>query len=154
MAAVTIRKGLKKDIPQVLQLVKSLALFEKAPEEVQVTEDEMLCWGFGKEKVFDFFVALDTETKSIVGIAIYYFKYSSWKGKCLYLDDIFVHADFRNQGIGQRLFDNVLKICKTQGLRKMEWQVLNWNHDAIRFYERNNAQFDNEWINCKIVDKG
>ena len=151
MSQILTRVGLEKDIPQVLNLVKSLALFEKASHEVLVTETEMLKWGFGSDKVFDFFVAIDpNDFGKVIGMAIYFFKYSSWKGKCVYLDDIYVHRDFRGKGIGQRLFDDVLNVSEINGLRKMEWQVLNWNKDAIRFYERNNAILDNDWINCKI----
>ena len=151
MTSINIRVGIEADIPEVLQLVKDLALFEKAPHEVKVSEAEMLRYGFGSEKVFDFFVAIDTtQNNKIVGIAIYYFKYSTWKGKCLYLEDIFVLEKYRSNGIGQMLFESVVNVYKKLGLRKMEWQVLNWNKRAIQFYEKNKASFDEQWMNGKL----
>ncbi len=146
---VIIRKGKEEDIVQALELIKELACFEKAPGEVQVSHDEMLRWGFGKEKIFGFFVL--EKGSRIVGIAVYYYKYSTWKGKCLFLEDIIVTESERRNGYGGLLFNEVLKLAKHEQVRRMEWQVLEWNEGAIEFYKKYQSQFDAEWINCKLV---
>jgi len=148
---VTIRKGLKSDIPQVLELVKELAAYEKAPDEVAVTIEEMELDGFGANPIFQFFVAeVDGKT---VGVALYYIKYSTWKGKCVFLEDIIVTEEYRKYGIGKKLFDEVVKVAKEMGARRMEWQVLEWNEPAIKFYEKLNSHFDSEWLNCKLSEE-
>ena len=147
---INIRRGTPQDIPGTLKLVKELAEYEKAPLEVEVTINEMTAWGFGEDKQFDFFVALDNET--IVGIAIYYFKYSTWKGKCLFLEDIVITESYRRQKIGKRLFDEVIKVAKETKVRRMEWQVLDWNTPAIEFYKKYFAILDGEWVNCKLTN--
>lgn len=144
-----IRKGVQADLPQVLSLVKELAIYEKAPAEVEVTIDEMINWGFGSDKLFDFFVC-EKETK-IIGIALYYYKYSTWKGKCLFLEDIIVTESERKNGYGKLLFNEVAKVAKQQKVRRMEWQVLEWNTPAIEFYKKYNSNFDGEWVNCKLT---
>jgi GNAT superfamily N-acetyltransferase len=146
---MTIRKGTEKDLPQALQLVKELAIFEKAPNEVEVSLDEMINWGFGKDKIFDFFVA--EKENNIVGIALYYYKYSTWKGKCLFLEDIIVTESERKNGYGKLLFNEVIKIAKAEKVRRMEWQVLDWNAPAIEFYKKYNSNLDGEWLNCKFT---
>jgi len=145
----TIRKGEKKDIPQALSLVKELAAYEKAPNEVSVSIEEMESDGFGENPVYKFFVA-ETESK-IVGISLYYIKYSTWKGKCVFLEDIIVTEQFRKHGIGKKLFDEVVKAAKELNVRRLEWQVLEWNEPAIKFYEKVNSHFDSEWVNCKLT---
>ncbi|MGZ3898952.1 MAG: N-acetyltransferase family protein [Bacteroidia bacterium] len=144
-----IRKGVQADLPKVLGLVKELAIYEKAPAEVEVTVDEMINWGFGKDKLFEFFV-LEKENK-IIGMALYYYKYSTWKGKCLFLEDIIVTESERCKGYGQLLFNEVAKVAKEQKVRRMEWQVLEWNTPAIKFYEKYNSVIDPEWMNCKLT---
>lgn len=146
---IHIRKGTETDIEQTLQLVKELAIYEKAPDEVEVTPTEMLVWGFGPDKIFDFFVA--EENNSIVGIALYYYKYSTWKGKCLFLEDIIVTESLRGKGIGKLLFDKVIEVSKQEHVRRMEWQVLDWNEPAINFYKKYAATLDGEWINGKFT---
>ncbi|HVA98369.1 MAG TPA: GNAT family N-acetyltransferase [Bacteroidia bacterium] len=147
-----IRKGEKQDIPALLSLIKELALFEKAPNEVVVTIQDLEQDGFSKNAVFTFFVA-ETVEKQIVGIALYYIKYSTWKGKCIFLEDIIVKESFRKFGIGKKLFLEVVKVAKAIKVKRMEWQVLNWNESAIAFYKKLNAQFDDEWINCKLTEE-
>jgi len=147
---VTIRKGIEVDVPAVLNLVKELAHYEKAPQEVEVTVEEMKKWGFGEDKQFDFFVAEKNGT--IVGMALYYFKYSTWKGKCLFLEDIIVTEAERKNGIGKLLFEEVISVAKQLKVRRMEWQVLNWNEPALQFYKKYATIFDDEWINCKLID--
>lgn len=148
--ATEIRVGVETDIPQALQLVKELATYEKAPNEVEVTIDEMLDWGFGPNKQFDFFVAMENDV--IVGLALYFYKYSTWKGKCLFLEDIIVTESQRGKGLGKLLFDKVVQVSKEQKVRRMEWQVLDWNTPAIEFYKKYNATLDGEWVNCKLTN--
>lgn len=148
--SVIIRIGTPDDIAQALNLVKELAVYEKAPNEVEVTVEEMTNWGFGKDKQFDFFVA--EENNTIVGIALYYYKYSTWKGKCLFLEDIIVTESYRGKGLGKLLFNQVVEVSKAQKVRRMEWQVLNWNTPAIEFYKKYETILDDEWINCKLTN--
>lgn len=146
---ISIRKGNKNDVSQALTLVQELADYEKAPHEVEVTIEEMTEWGFGTDKQFDFFVA--ERNNKIVGMALYYYKYSTWKGKCLFLEDIVVTQTQRGQGIGKLLFEQVAKVAKEEKVRRMEWQVLDWNEPAIGFYKKYQSLFDGEWINCKLT---
>lgn len=146
---IVIRKGVKNDLSQVLQLVKELAAYEKAPLEVTVTVEDMERDGFGNNPIFHFFVA-EREGK-IMGTSLYYIKYSTWKGKCVFLEDIIVNEPFRKLGIGKKLFDEVVKVAKEMHVERLEWQVLEWNEPAIKFYEKLNSHFDNEWVNCKLT---
>ncbi len=148
--SIEIRKGTQTDITHALNLVKELAAYEKAPDEVEVTPEEMLEWGFGTDKQFEFFVASDQN--EIIGLALYYFKYSTWKGKCLFLEDIIVTESQRGKGIGKLLFDKVIGISKEMKVRRMEWQVLDWNIPAIEFYKKYDATLDGEWVNCKLTN--
>ncbi len=147
----TIRKGIKSDLPQVLNLIKELAIYEKAPNEVTVSIADMEQDGFGNNPIFNFFVA--EQNNIIVGISLYYIKYSTWKGKCVFLEDIIVTEKYRKFGIGKKLFDEVAKIAKDMNVKRLEWQVLEWNEPAIKFYKKLNSHFDNEWVNCKLTDK-
>lgn len=146
---IKVRKAQKKDMSSVLSLIKELATYEKAPKEVKITVKELEKDGFGQHKVFNCFVAQDKNNK-IIGIALYYIKYSTWKGKCIYLDDIIVTESMRGQGIGKQLFEAVINVAKKRKVRKLEWQVLEWNKPAINFYKKYRTIFDNEWINCKL----
>lgn len=147
----SIRKGVQHDLPQVLGLIKELAEYEKAPLEVTVSVADMERDGFGEHPIFQFFVA-EIEGK-IVGISLYYIKYSTWKGKCVFLEDIIVTEAYRKFGMGKKLFDEVVKVAKEMKVKRLEWQVLEWNESAIQFYKKLNSHFDNEWINCKLTDK-
>ncbi|MGQ0828902.1 MAG: GNAT family N-acetyltransferase [Bacteroidota bacterium] len=146
---ITIRKGHKEDLPQVLELIKELAMYEKATNEVTVTIDQLERDGFGPRSIFHFFVAENKQ--KIIGIALYYIKYSTWKGKCIFLEDIIVTEQFRKHGIGKKLFDEVVKVAKEMKVPRLEWQVLEWNEPAINFYKKLNANFDEEWVNCKLT---
>lgn len=146
----TIESAVPADIPEILSLIKQLALYEKAPNEVTVTQDILLRDGFGDEKIFDCFVAR-TADNSILGLALYYTKYSTWKGRCLYLEDIIVSQRFRGKGIGKELFRAVYDVARRSHAGRLEWQVLDWNEPAIGFYKRFKAHFDYEWINCKFT---
>lgn len=143
-----IRKGEEKDIPAVLELIRELALFEKAPQEVTNTETDMKADGFSDNPAFMMKVA---ETDGVIsGMAIYFIKYSTWKGKGIYLDDIVVKESFRRRGIGKMLLNSVILHSRDLGAKQLHWQVLDWNESAIAFYKKYNASFDEEWINCKL----
>jgi len=146
---LTIRKGLPADIPQVLALIRELAEYERAAGEVEVSEQELLEDGFGHDSAYGLFVA--EAEKDIVGIALYYEKYSTWKGRCLFLEDLVVRESFRSMGIGSRLFDKVVEVAKEKNYRRLEWQVLEWNEPAIAFYRKKGAILDPEWINGKLT---
>jgi GNAT superfamily N-acetyltransferase len=151
MQNLIIRIGEKRDMAGAWALVKELAVYEKAGDEVETTVQSMEEDGFGPNKIFDLFVA--ELNGQIVGIALYFIKYSTWKGRCIYLDDIVVTQSLRGKGIGKLLFDEVIKVAKAQNVRRLEWQVLNWNDPAIRFYQKYQSQFDDEWINCKLTNR-
>ena len=146
----TIRKGQKEDLPRVLELIKELAAYENEPEAVINTVEQMEIDGFGDNPVFGLYVA-DDDNGYIVGIAIYYYRYSTWRGKRIYLEDIVVTDSQRGKGIGKMLFDAVIEQGKASDCSGMVWQVLNWNEPAINFYEKYyHAHLDDEWINCSI----
>ena len=146
---ITIRKGQQKDLAQVLDLIKELAIYEKALEEVENSVAQMEMDGFGKSAIFDFYVAVNEDL--VVGTAIYYTRYSTWKGKRLYLEDLVVKESLRRQGVGKILFDEVLKTAKATQCTGMMWQVLDWNEMAINFYKKYYpTQFGHGWINCNI----
>jgi len=144
-----IRKGERQDIPAVFELINELAAFEKAPDEVVTTIDQLEEDGFGERKFFEFFVAEANE--KIVGLALYYFSYSTWKGKSLYLDDLIVKEAYRGNGIGSRLFNRVFEVAEAEQCGKVHWQVLDWNSPAIEYYKKLGASFDGEWINCAVT---
>jgi GNAT superfamily N-acetyltransferase len=146
---ITIRTGTREDLPQVLALIKELAEYERAPQEVDNTVERMEKDGFGPEKVFDFLVA--EQDGKILGLALYYWSYSTWKGKCMFLEDLVVTQPYRRYGIGRRLFDRLIQIAKEKDVRRLSWQVLEWNEPAIEFYKGLGAQLDPEWINGRLT---
>jgi GNAT superfamily N-acetyltransferase len=149
MQPISIRKGIKSDLPQVLQLIQELAIYEKAAGEVIITVEALEKDGFGNHPLFHFFVAeLDNK---VVGLALYYIKYSTWKGKCVFLEDLIVNSEYRKHGIGKKLFNEVIKAAKEIHAERMEWQVLDWNEPAINFYKTYDTHFAPEWVNCKLV---
>ncbi len=149
MTNVIIRNSTIADMAQVLDLIKELAIYEKAPDEVEVDIPTLERDGFGAEKIFDCIVA-ELENR-VVGFALYYTKYSTWKGRCLFLEDFVVRESLRGQGIGKLLFDEVVQEAKTRKVKRMEWQVLDWNDTAINFYKKYQANLDPEWLNGKLV---
>jgi GNAT superfamily N-acetyltransferase len=144
-----IRKAVTADMAGVHALIKELATFEKAPDAVTNTVEEMTKDCFGDRPVFGCHVAeLNGE---IVGMAIYFVKYSTWKGKGLYLDDLIVTEKQRGNGIGQKLFDAYMEEAKKAGANQLHWQVLDWNTPAIEFYKRLGATLEAEWLDCKMT---
>jgi GNAT superfamily N-acetyltransferase len=141
----TIRRAEKKDCVRLLQLIQELADYEKAPQEVTVTLEHFEESGFGPNPVWWAFVA--EINGRVEGFALYYIRYSTWKGQCLYLEDFLVTEQLRGQGAGKLLFDRVIQEAKDKGYKRMCWQVLDWNEPAINFYKKYNATLDPEWIN-------
>ena len=146
---VIIRKGNKSDVPAVFNLMMELAIFEKGEHLVTNTMEQMTEDGFGKNPVYGLLVA-ETENK-IVGMAIYFIKYSTWKGKGIFLEDLIVTEKFRKHGIGKKLFEAVIAEAKKMNAKTMHWQVLDWNAPAIDFYKKYNCTFENEWVDCKLT---
>ncbi|NDK56880.1 GNAT family N-acetyltransferase [Pontibacter fetidus] len=147
-----IRKGTIDDLPQVHALIQELAEYEKAPNEVTNTLDDMRHDGFGERPIFEFFVAENAE-EGIIGIALYYTAYSTWKGKMIFLEDLVVTERLRRSGIGKRLFNAVAEEAKRVGAKRFKWQVLEWNEPAIAFYKKIGANLDGEWINCNMTEE-
>ncbi|MFC7526595.1 GNAT family N-acetyltransferase [Parapedobacter sp. GCM10030251] len=145
---IAIRKAKVADCPQIMELVKELAIYERAPNEVTVSMAEFVEAGFGPFPVWEAFVA--EVDNLVVGISLFYIRYSTWKGRRLYLEDIIVTERMRGKGIGKALFDETLKLCKNRGYSGVVWQVLEWNEPAINFYRKYGAAFDKEWINVSL----
>ncbi len=148
-----IRRGDAGDVPGIMRLVKELALFERAPEAVVNTEKMLLEDGFGSHSIYKVFIAEDANSNEIIGMALYYTAYSTWKGKLLFLDDLVVTEKYRRYGIGRMLMNAFLKEAHEEGVKQVRWQVLNWNEPAIAFYRSLGAELDDEWITCKMTDK-
>ena len=145
---IVIRRAEKKDCVRILELILELAVFEKAPQEVTVTLDNFEESGFGANPVWWAFVA-EVQGK-VQAFALYYIRYSTWKGQRMYLEDILVTEEMRGKKLGQLLFDQLIIEAKERKLYGICWQVLDWNETAINFYKKYNASFDGEWINCSI----
>lgn len=146
---IHVRKAVAADVPDLMRLVNELALYEKAPHEVTNTEARMLADGFGPNPIFTAAVALVDD--KVVGMYVWYIRYSTWKGKGLYLEDIIVTETLRGQGVGDALFKACVQDAKEMGANFMTWQVLDWNEPAINFYKKYNSVFDGEWVNVKIL---
>ncbi len=143
-----IRRAIKDDCLRLLELVQELATYERAPGEVTVTLDHFTESGFGKQPVWWAFVAEVDER--IVGFALYYIRYSTWKGQAMYLEDILITNEMRGKGIGKLLFDRLIEEAREKKFNRIIWQVLDWNEPAINFYKKYNADFDGSWVNCSI----
>lgn len=183
--SIQIRKAVKEDCSAMMELIKELAVYEKAPEQVTVSFDHFVASGFGDNPVWWAFVATDKATynttadhthareiepeeqmsgadqlhidnkeenssEKVVGFALYYIRYSTWKGQRLYLEDLLVTEAKRGQGIGHLLFDRIIEECKHKSYSGMMWQVLDWNEPAINFYKKYDANLDGEWINGSL----
>jgi GNAT superfamily N-acetyltransferase len=145
---INIRPAVQQDCPRLLELVKELAIYERAPDAVTVTLEHFVQSGFGKNPVWWGFVA-EVDGK-IQGFALYYVRYSTWKGQAMYLEDIIVTEELRGKGIGKLLFERLIEEAKEKNFNRMVWQVLDWNQPAINFYKKYNAEFDAGWLNSSI----
>ncbi len=145
---INLRLAEKKDCTRLLELINELALYEKAPEEVTVTLAEFVDAGFGKNPVWKAFVA--EENTVIVGFALFYTRYSTWKGCRLYLEDFLVTEQCRGKGVGKLLFERVIKEAKDNNYNGISWQVLDWNEPALNFYSKYQAIIENGWLNASF----
>ncbi|HEV9037065.1 MAG TPA: GNAT family N-acetyltransferase [Puia sp.] len=148
MDSIAIRRAVREDCPRLLELIRELAEFERAPQEVTVTPQHFEDSGFGPHPVWWAFVV--TINGRIEGFALYYIRYSTWKGQRLYLEDLIVTEEMRGKGLGKLLFERLLQEVKDSGFTGMVWQVLDWNEPAINFYKKYGAQLDAGWINCSL----
>ena len=147
-----IRKGQKEDMKGVLALIQELAAFEKEPDAVLITVEDLVRDGFGDKPLFEVFVAEvenqsgnSEQSKEIVGIALYYYRYSTWKGKTIHLEDLVVKESMRGTGLGYALYSEIIKQGKKDKVRRIEWNVLDWNTPAIEFYKKSGAIVLDEW---------
>jgi len=163
---INIRPAVKEDCPRLLELVQELATYERAPDEVTVTLEHFVESGFGDKPVWWAFVAEVQNAESyspfprgegqwvrrneVVGFALYYIRYSTWKGQAMYLEDILITNEWRGKGIGKLLFDRLIEEAKEKKFNRIIWQVLDWNEPAINFYKKYNADIDDSWLNCSI----
>lgn len=147
-----VREGRREDVPAVHRLIVELAIYERAEKEVTNSEQQLALDGFGSDAIYKLFVA---EYKGeVVGMALWYEKYSTWKGRCGFLEDLVVRQELRGKGMGKALFLAVAKACAEAEYGRMEWQVLDWNEPAIGFYKSLGAELDPEWLNGKLTREG
>lgn len=145
---ITIRKGEEKDFAAIFSLIKEFAIFQRTPEKVMITLEQMIA----EKNFFQCFVA-ETKTNTIVGFASFFFAYYSWSGKAIYLDDLYVCDDYRGQNIGSKLLNTIIEFAKKERCKKVRWQVSNWNENAISFYKKMGAEIDDVEINCDLYLK-
>ena len=145
---IKIRKASEKDFPDIFDLIQELAEFEKAPEKVTNSVEQML----EEKNYIECFVA-ETETEEIIGIAQYFFAYFTWSGKSLYLGDLYIKESYRGNKIGLKLLNKIFEVAKKENCKRVTWQVLNWNTPAIDFYKKIGVEIDEEWFNCNLYAK-
>ena len=143
-----IRESVREDVPAMFELIKELALYEKAPEQVTNTIEQMDMDGFGENPIFGTIIA--EVDGVVVGMALYYFRYSTWKGKRLYLEDLIVSETMRGRGLGEKLLEATIEQARKTACTGLMWQVLDWYEPAINFYKKFGARFDGEWLNVHI----
>ena len=143
-----IRKAETKDIPSILGLIKELAVFERQPNAVILSEGELEQALFG-ENPWVFVYVAEMENK-VVGMALYYYGFSTWKGRSLHLEDLIVHENYRKLGIGRALMNQVIQIAKTEKVERMSWEVLDWNEPAVKFYKSLGTEFYKDWWLCRL----
>lgn len=145
---ITVRAGLRSDLTAVHQLIMELAEYEQASKEVTTTVEQLELDGFGPSPLYGFFVA--ERDGIVIGLSLFYWRYSTWKGKRLYLEDIIVTESERGNGVGKLLFERTCQYALDQQCSGMMWQVLHWNEPAIHFYKKFEAKFDREWVNVSL----
>jgi len=150
--SLTIREAVRTDASAILDLIRELAVYERAPHEVTNTIEEIERDGFGESPVFGCLIA--EENGAVIGMSLYYIRYSTWKGRMLYLEDLIVKEAHRGKGAGKLLFEATMDVARELDVNGMIWQVLDWNEPAIGFYKKYSCTFDGEWINCKIAKEG
>ena len=149
---MNIRKGAIEDMSAVLELIKELATFEKEPNAVVVSVSDLERDGFGENPLFYTFIA--EQNNEIVGMALYYYRYSTWKGRTIHLEDLIVKEKMRGSGLGFELYTAVIAQGKNDGVRRIEWNVLDWNTPAIEFYEKSGAKVLKDWLVAQMDEKG
>lgn len=147
-----IREAVVTDMPRVLELIRELAIFEKQPDAVEVTVADLERDGFGNQPLFQILVA--EINGEIPGIALFYNRYSTWKGKTIHLEDLIVSEKYRGKGIGMKLYESVMEEAQKQNVRRVEWNVLDWNTPAISFYEKTGAVVLKDWLVAQMDEKG
>ncbi|MEG2101904.1 MULTISPECIES: GNAT family N-acetyltransferase [Flavobacterium] len=154
---MNIRKGNPEDMKYVLGLIQELAIFENEPDAVIITEEDLIRDGFGEKPLFHVFVAEitnDLNEKEIVGIALYYYRYSTWKGKTIHLEDLVVKEKMRGTGLGSALYAEIMRQGKRDNVRRVEWNVLDWNTPAVKFYENSGAKILDGWQVVQMDELG
>ncbi|MEC4047888.1 GNAT family N-acetyltransferase [Flavobacterium sp. SUN046] len=147
-----IRKAQPNDMPQVLELIQELAVFENEPDAVVITAKDLVRDGFSEDPLFHCFVA--EADQKIIGIALYYYRYSTWKGKTLHLEDLIVKENQRGTGVGYKLYSEIIRQGKRDQVRRIEWAVLDWNTPAIDFYKKTGAKVLSEWCVAQMDEEG
>jgi GNAT superfamily N-acetyltransferase len=147
-----IRKGTPQDMPDVLALITELAVFEKEPDAVVISTEDLIRDGFSENPLFHTFVAEVNE--EIIGVALYYYRFSTWKGKTIHLEDLIVKENNRGTGAGFALYSEIIKQGKKDNVRRMEWNVLDWNTPAINFYEKSGAKVLTDWRVVHMDENG
>jgi len=148
---ITIRNASPADCIAVHSLIQELAVFEKAADEVEVSVEQLEQDAFGVNKIVEIRVA--EHNGEVVGAALTYEKYSTWKGRSLHLEDLIVKESHRGKGIGSMLFNEIVKLCKDRGYGRMEWQVLDWNEPAIEFYKKYGTTYLHDWLDCRLTSE-
>ena len=149
MKNIIVREAKKEDVDRIYYLIKQLAIFEKEENAVKISPEELEKDGFGDHPFYKCIVA--EYENEVIAFALYYIRYSTWKGKSVYLEDFLVDEKYRSKGVGKILFEEIIGISKEMGVRQLNWQVLDWNEGAIRFYERYKTNFSKDWVNCSIL---
>ncbi|GLB52692.1 N-acetyltransferase [Neptunitalea chrysea] len=147
-----IRLATKNNMKQVHNLINELAIFEKEPDAVEVTVEDLITDGFGENPSFISFVAVEKE--QVVGLALFYYRYSTWKGKTIHLEDLIVTESCRGKGIGKALLTEVIQYGYNEGVKRIEWNVLDWNTPAIDFYKSNGAKVLRDWDVVQLSEEG
>jgi len=146
---ISIRQANEADFPAILSMIKELAAFEKAPEEVTNSVEQMI----REKELFGCFVA-ETGSNEIIGMALYFFAYYTWVGKSLYLEDLYIKEEYRRNKVGSALLRKIFEVASSEGCQRVRWQVLNWNKSAIEMYRKSGAEIDDEWLNCNFDANG